>query len=78
MFASMSNIKKIIGKNIRKYRLRCGYTQEQLAEDLRLNSSSISKLERGEFAPEIETLQRIADILSVASYKFLIPPRKKK
>ena len=40
-----SSIYNIIGKNIKKYRKKKGWTQRQLAESLLLSDSFIAKLE---------------------------------
>lgn len=58
------NIYNIIGKNIKKYRKKKGWTQRELAEKLLLSDSFIGKLESITHQTiSIDTLEQIADIL---------------
>lgn len=49
-----------------RHRLRKGLTQSQLAEKVGTRQPVISRLERGEGNPSLETLQRIAGALNVS------------
>lgn len=55
----MANIKEIIGKKIRDYRVQYGDTQEIFSQKLGINRSSLSLIEKGEQAPDIELLVNI-------------------
>ena len=58
------NIYNIIGKNIRKYRMKKGWTQRKLAETLLLSNSFIGKLESVTYQTiSIDTLEQIANVL---------------
>lgn len=60
------NIYNIIGKNIRKYRMKKGWTQRKLAETLLLSNSFIGKLESITYQTiSIDTLEQIANVLDV-------------
>ena len=60
----MSNIYNIIGKNIKKYRMRKGWTQRELAEKLYMSESFIAKLESITYQSiAIDTLEQIANML---------------
>ena len=66
-----SSIYNIIGKNIKKYRKKKGWTQRQLAESLLLSDSFIAKLESITYQTiSIDTLEQIANILEVDITKF--------
>lgn len=54
-----------ICQNIAHYRRLCGYTQEQLAEQLGVTAQSVSKWENGITNPDISLLQTLAKSLSV-------------
>jgi transcriptional regulator with XRE-family HTH domain len=54
-----------IGKRIRHYRKRCGYTQEQLGLNIHTSGAYISNLERAVKKPSLENLADIADNLGV-------------
>ena len=59
-----TNIYNIIGKNIKKYRIKKGLKQRELAEKLYLSDSFIAKLESVTYQSiSIDTLEDIANIL---------------
>ena len=59
-----SDIYNIIGKNIKKYRLKKGLKQRELAESLYLSDSFIAKLESITHQTiSIDTLEGIAKVL---------------
>lgn len=59
------DIKKIVGKNIKKYRKLKNLTQEKLAELLNVEVSTLSNLETGKSFPNQENLRKIIDILGI-------------
>ena len=59
-----SNIYNVIGKNIKKYRIKKGLKQRELAETLYLSDSFIAKLESVTHQTiSIDTLEEIAEVL---------------
>lgn len=46
-------------------RLKKGWSQQRLADELRISKSSVNMYERGEREPGFETLEHIADIFNV-------------
>ena len=54
-----------IGKNIKEFRLRKSYSQEEMAEKLYVTRQTISNYETGKSRPDLDTLIRIADIYGV-------------
>ena len=52
----------MLGKNIKIYREKLGFTQEQLAIKLNISPQAISNWERGTAAPDVETLNLIAKL----------------
>jgi transcriptional regulator with XRE-family HTH domain len=60
----MKDISETIGKNILKYRRELGITQIEFAEKLNYSDKAISKWERGESLPDIETLIQISNFLA--------------
>lgn len=71
MASHNENIYNIIGLNIKKYRVKKGITQQQLAEALLLSESFIAKLESKTYQTiSIDTLEQIAEILDVDITKF--------
>lgn len=61
----MEDIKVTIGKNITKLRKKQNLTQNQLAEKLNYSDNAVSRWERGEVSPSIETLEQIAHVFNV-------------
>ncbi len=61
----MTDIKKVFGKNVRKYREKKKLTQEKLAELCDLHRTYIGGIERGERNVSLENIQKIADALDV-------------
>ncbi len=57
----------LIGNNIRRERLRAGYTQDQFSELIGIGSKSLSAVERGQVGISLLTLRRICKVLSVSS-----------
>ena len=63
-------IKLKFGENLRNIRLAKGFTQEQLANELGIEISQISRIERGVINTSISTLYCISLILNVAVSDF--------
>lgn len=56
-------INQEIGKKIKKFREDRGLTQEELAYQLKMHYTSISRIERGEANPSVYTIYRITQVL---------------
>jgi transcriptional regulator with XRE-family HTH domain len=61
----MAGIKKKLGVRISQLRLGAGMTQAKLAEKSNLSIDSISRIERGDRAPSLESLEKIAEALGI-------------
>lgn len=66
-------LKEYFAINLKWYRFKNNYTQEQLAELCNLTPKYISSLERGKFSPSLSKLQKIADALNVDAYELIKP-----
>lgn len=66
----MSNIKKLLGNKIKQIRKNRNLTQEELSELINIEVPSLSNIERGKFAPSIETLQKLSSALGVKIWEF--------
>jgi transcriptional regulator with XRE-family HTH domain len=73
----MNELQKTIGKNISFYRKKHGLTQQDLAFEVGIELSSISRMEQGKLYPRIKTLEKIASVLKVQPYQLLVPPKKR-
>ncbi len=65
----MNDIKRMLGKRIKEIRQRRNFTQEKLAEMASIEIPSLSNIENGKNYPNHETLQKIANALSVNPYE---------
>ncbi len=61
----MKEIKDIISNNLISLRKKNNLTQNELAEKLAYSDNMVSRWERGEITPSIETLQKISEFYSV-------------
>jgi transcriptional regulator with XRE-family HTH domain len=63
--AKKPKYRKILGDNIRTYRLKAGLSQEKLAERADLHHNYVGDIERGEENVSVDALMRIAMALKV-------------
>ena len=61
----MKELKEIVAENLAYLRKKNNFTQLELAEKLNYSDKSISKWEHGETMPDIEILQKLANIYNV-------------
>ena len=64
---------KILGKRIRHYRKRRGYTQEQLGLNINTSGAYISNIERGVKKPSLDNLVSIAETLDITVNDMIMP-----
>ena len=67
-------LKKQIGANIASYRKHFRMTQAGLAEKLNYSDKAVSKWERGESAPDVQTLVQLAELFEVTVNDLLVDP----
>lgn len=67
-------LKKQIGANIAAYRKHSGLTQAGLAEKLNYSDKAVSKWERGESAPDVQTLVQLAELYDITVNDLLVDP----
>jgi transcriptional regulator with XRE-family HTH domain len=65
----MATIKKKFGVNLFQLRSKAGLTQSILAERTNLSIDSISRIERGERAPSLESIEKISTALKVKAFE---------
>lgn len=61
----MAAIKKKFGIHLYQLRNKAGLTQAKLAEKTNLSVDLISRIERGDRAPSLETIEKISDAMKV-------------
>lgn len=62
---------KKIAENVRKARLGAGFTQLELAKKSGLSTNYISRIERADVSPTVETLEKLAKALKLNSSDIL-------
>ena len=74
MLQKTSQVRQLIGENIRVYRQRLGLTQAQLAEKTEFSIQSLSKLENGLQFSRMDTYCRVAKALLVPLHSLFNAP----
>ena len=67
----MAGIYKQVGKKIRDYRTKKGWSQEKLALEAELHRAYIGQIERGEKNLGLKNLEKIAKTLEIRSEDLL-------
>jgi transcriptional regulator with XRE-family HTH domain len=65
----MKNIE--LGDNIRKIRELKGFSQQNLADEIKVDQKTISRIEKGDLSPKFDTLIAISKVLSVTLSQLL-------
>lgn len=60
-----NKVKEKLGKKIQKARKQIGYSQEELAEMLRISRTHMGHIEQGRKSPSLELLEKIARALKI-------------
>lgn len=63
--------KKLLGKRIKELRKQRGYTQDYLAEKLKIEPRQLSKLETGKHYPSFETVVALLDTFGITFEEFV-------
>lgn len=71
------DMRKLVGRNVRRLREKAGLTQEQFAERSGFSQQYLSGLERGLRNPTIVTIYELASALDVNYLDLLRPSRSK-
>ena len=61
----------LVGNNIKRERMKAGYTQEKFSELIGIGTKSLSAIERGAVGVSLSTLLRICKVLSISSNSLL-------
>ena len=70
------DMRKLVGRNVKRIRLETGLTQEEFAEKSGFSQRYISGLERGSCNPTVVSLFELAQVLGVIPADLLRPGRK--
>lgn len=67
----------LVGSNIKRERIKAGYTQERFSERIGIGTKSLSAIERGTVGVSLTTLLRICRVLSISSNSLLFENSQK-
>lgn len=67
-------LKMQVGSNIAAYRKRAGMTQADLAQRINYTDKAVSKWERGESMPDVQTLVQLAKLYSITLDELVADP----
>lgn len=67
------DMRRLVGRNVRKFRMQKGLTQEQLADACGFGQNYLSDLERGLRNPTVVTLWEISQALGVRPVDLIAP-----
>ena len=65
----MTGIREVLAYNLRKYRRKCGFSQEKLAEAAKLSPQYLATIETCRKFPTPEVLDRLAEALGIESHE---------
>ena len=74
----MENYKEIVSENLVKLRKQKKWTQLEFAEKLNYSNKAVSRWEKGEVLPDVETLAQIAQIYDIELLELLKKQTEKK
>ena len=69
------DMRRLVGRNAKKFRLAKGLTQEEFAERSGFSQQYISDLERGRRNPTVVSLYELAQALGVTHLELLQPDK---
>ena len=67
-----NNIGEIFKTNLKFYRHKQGYTQEQLSEICDISTDYLSQMERGKTTPSFKKLELLAKALKIEVYQLFM------
>ncbi|MUL76448.1 helix-turn-helix domain-containing protein [Mycolicibacterium sp. CBMA 226] len=68
-------LQRIVGRNLRRYRVEHGYSQEAFADHMGVHRTYFGAVERGERNLTLRTLEKIGEFIGVDPRELLNEPR---
>lgn len=66
-------IRRLVGRNLKRFREEAGFSQEALAFECGLHRTYVSGVERGVRNPTVVVLEKLAEPLGVPAWRLLVP-----
>jgi len=73
----MARLQSIFAQNLKKYRHKCGFTQAELAEKVKVSTHHIGMIELSRNYPTLELVERISDVLSIEVHELFVDPHSR-
>ena len=67
-----ASLREIFAKNLRNNRRRCGFSQEKLAEKIKISTQYLAMMEIARKFPTAEVLERIAMAMDIKVYELFL------
>ena len=67
----MEDIREIVAKNISALRKANDLTQVELAQKINFSDKAVSRWEKGEVLPDLETLQKLSEVFNVSIHDII-------
>ena len=68
---AVGDLQKVVGRNLRAYRMERGLSQEDFAEVVGVHRTYMGGLERGERNLTLQSLEKIAEVIGVEPEELL-------
>lgn len=70
------SLRDVFARNLRRYRLEAGLSQETLAADADIDRTYVSALERSVYSASIDMIEKLAGVIGVEPSKLLERPTR--
>ncbi len=65
------SLREVFARNLRRYRIAAGLSQEALAADADIDRTYVSALERSVYSASIDMIEKLAKVIGVEPSKLL-------
>jgi transcriptional regulator with XRE-family HTH domain len=72
------SLRDVFARNLRRYRIDAGLSQEALAADADIDRTYVSALERSVYSASIDMIEKLAKVIGVEPSKLLERPVRSK
>ncbi len=69
---------KLIGKRIKTFRTKNGFTQEAFSEILGISTEHLSRIETGSYRPSLGLIEKISDALNLSEEEIMFGGKRVK
>lgn len=70
------SLRDVFARNLRRYRIEAGLSQQSLAADADIDRTYVSALERSVYSASIDMIEKLAKVIGVEPSKLLERPAR--